>query len=188
MIKTYHQIIFYLNTIDINDLWINMNIKRNTKDILYLRRNFIYQRFNKYNNKQEFFRKFRIPSSSYYLMNHDTINESKNERNRLLVDMNSSHNRNDICSFVKEIVKPPQKALTIQSIQQTINKKFNIIFKKREIKEFLKSKLRFTYKKGCSTSIQVLSESHKYQKAIFASRIFKEIYDDQIINIDESSF
>ena len=67
--------------------------------------------------------------------------------------------------------------------------KFWVTERKRDIKNYLKSKLNYSYKKGDSTTYRGGSEEILYQKFIFSSRLLIQILENNlIINIDEWVF
>ena len=91
--------------------------------------------------------------------------------------------------FVTDYVRPPQLPWTIQSINDRLNHNFGVKNRKRDIKEYLKNSLKYSYKKGGSTTYKGASEKTKYLQSIFSSKLLREILNDKlIINIDEWSF
>ena len=50
--------------------------------------------------------------------------------------------------LIKELVKLPQKPLTIDMINNEITKSFGAKNRKRDIKAYLKKSLNYSYKKG----------------------------------------
>ena len=91
--------------------------------------------------------------------------------------------------FIRTYSKPPQIPLTIKSINELLNKKFWEKERKRDIKNYLKSELNYSYKKGGSTTYKGGSKEILYQKSIFSSRLLVQILEKKlIINIDESVF
>ena len=91
--------------------------------------------------------------------------------------------------FVREYIKPPQLPLTISNINEELSRNFGVKNRKREIKDYIKTNLNYSYKRGGSTTFKGESERIKYQQSIFSSRLLIEILNRKlIINIDECSF
>ena len=77
-------------------------------------------------------------------------------------------------------MKPTQKPLKIDIINNEITKSFGSKNMKRDIKAYLKKSLNYSYKKGGAT------EKALYFQSIFSSKILCEIISDKlIINVDE---
>ena len=96
---------------------------------------------------------------------------------------------NEEQQFIKEYVNPPQMPLTIQSINERMNQHFGIKNRKREIKEYLKKSLHYSYKKGGATTFKGGTKKTKYLQSIFSSRVLLEILRGKlIINVDEWVF
>ena len=86
----------------------------------------------------------------------------------------------------KELVKSLQKPLTIDIINNEITKSFGPKNRKRDIKEYLKKSLNYSYKKGGAITLKGATEKSLYFQSIFSSKILSEIMNDKlIINIDE---
>ena len=91
--------------------------------------------------------------------------------------------------FIKNYAKPPQIPLTIQNINEEVNKVFEVKWKKRKIKSFFKNLLNYSYKKGSAMIIKGTSSKTSYNQAIFSWKSLNEIKRRKLmINIDEWSF
>ena len=183
------QTVLYQNIINTKILWTDMSVKRNVSSIPKNKSNIICQKFKNYKNKQRFLREFNIPHSTYYYLRKKENDKNLKYSNCNVADSSSHSNNNEVWNFIKFVIKPPQKALTIENIRNKVHNAMGVSLKKREIKKFLKEKMRYSYRKGWSTSQKVKSSSHWMQRSIYYLRIFEEIYIDKlIINIDESWF
>ena len=86
-------------------------------------------------------------------------------------------------------MKPPQKPLTIDIINNEITKSFGSKNRKRDIKAYLKKSLNYSNKKGGATTLKGATEKALYFQSIFSSKILCEIMSDKlIINVDEWVF
>ena len=102
---------------------------------------------------------------------------------------NSKDSDKTILKIVEDYISPPQHPITVQNIQKIIYDNTKISINRRKVKEILKNKLNYTYKKGSFGSSWLKSKSSKIQKSIFSSQVFCDIYTNKlIVNIDESSF
>ena len=83
-------------------------------------------------------------------------------------------------------MKPHQKPLTTDIINNEITKSFGSKNRKRDIKAYLKKSLNYSYKKGRATTFKGATERAHYFQSIFSSKILCEIMNDKlIINVDE---
>ena len=83
-------------------------------------------------------------------------------------------------------MKPPQKPLTIDIINNEITKSFGYKNRKKDIKAYLKKSLNYSYKKEGVTTLKGSTEKALYFKSIFSSKILCEIMNDKlIINVSE---
>ena len=138
---------------------------------------------------KEISKKYNASISSVYKILKDHNDDSaSNKFIKLSINKYSVLNKEER-KFIKEYVQTPQFPLTLQSINNELNQKFWEKERKRDIKNYLKSELKYTYKKGSSTTSKSGSDSIKYQQSIFSARILQEIISNKIlINIDECSF
>ena len=91
--------------------------------------------------------------------------------------------------MIKEFIRPPQIPLTIKIINDEISKWFGAKDRRRDIKEYLKKSLKYSYKKKGATTFKGGSERTKYLQSIFSSKILNEIMSDKlIISVDEWVF
>ena len=150
---------------------------------------FICQRLNNFKSKREFLYHFQVPASSFYNMKKFSKDNLFKKNSNDIYNSSFMNSHNEISSIIRYFVKLPQIQLTLQRIQYKILHQEHIFIKKRDIKNIIKNKLQYSFKKCSSTSHKVLLDNHKFQKAIFSARIFTKIYEEKIIvNIDESSF
>ena len=129
------------------------------------------------------------PRSSIYKIINELKKSKKHEpwkpwKSRNYVKLNS-----DEQAFIKDYVSPPQVPLTIESINKKLNETFGFKNRKRDIKEYLKKELCYSYKKGGATTFKGGSQRTLFLQSTFSSRLLSKILDDKlIINVDECAF
>ena len=99
-------------------------------------------------NIKEIIKKYNTSASTVYKIIKDYKN--KTQLNNLNFEENNNKNYLNFQKqiSIKDYVKPPQISLTINSINNGLNKNFEEKWRKREIKKFLKDSLNYSYKKG----------------------------------------
>ena len=117
-----------------------------------LKYSFIFQRFKNYDSKSAFLEKFKVPYSTYYYMKK--LSDSKILQRDIDINMitNSKDSDKTILKIVEDYISPPQHHITVQNIQKFIYDNTKISINRRKVKEILKNKLNYTYKKGSSGS------------------------------------
>ena len=148
--------------------------------------------FNEYNSKKsirEISHSYNASASSIYNIVKCTL-MSKNYGGEPYSNDSLSNKLNyEEKQLIKELVKPPQKPLTIDIINNEITKSFGAKNRKRDIKSYLKKSLNYSYKKGGATTFKGATERALYFQSIFSSKILCEIMNNKlIINIDEWVF
>ena len=132
---------------------------------------------------------YNIPKSTIY---HFKRNKFKKNR-----DQNYDHSvlyqyrklNEDERKWIRDNTFPPQPPLTVAKINNDMNETFGIRDRRREIKRYLKNDMKFSYKKGNSTTLKGGSLQILLMQSIFSSRILSQIYQDRyLISIDEASF
>ena len=92
-------------------------------------------------------------------------------------------------TWISKYITPPKTPLTIKNIQTMLNFELKSKARTKDISNFLKNTLKYSYKKGSSTSIKGASSKIHLQKRIFWWRMMKNVLMKKyIVNIDESSF
>ena len=91
--------------------------------------------------------------------------------------------------FIEEFVRPPQIPLTINCINEVLNKGFESKCRKRDIKLYLKHWINYSYKKGGSSTLKGGNLRTQYLQWIFSSRTITLVLENKLlINIDEWIF
>ena len=154
-----------------------------------LQKKLIYQEYWWKTNLKEISNKYNVSVSSIYKIVKDYNSryiDSNISNREIKTDARLSLEEKIL---IQNFIKPPQIPVTIQSINDEVNKVFEFKWRKREIKLFLKNSLNYSYKKGSATTIKGASDKTKYCKSIFSSRALREITKNKLlINIDECSF
>ena len=87
------------------------------------------------------------------------------------------------------MINPPTNAITVKMIVEGLEENFLNKYKKHEVKLLLKNDLKYSYKKGRSTTFGGSTYKNQILKKIFALRLWTQIYNkNYIINIDEAAF
>ena len=149
----------------------------------------IYREYWDKTNLKEISKKYNATISSIYKIVNDF--KAKDWDYRFFKPVGNTDNFLSLEEqyFIQNYVKPPQIPLTIQSINEEVNKAFETKWRKREIKSFLKNSLNYSYKKGSAMTIKGASSKTSYNQAIFSWRTLNEIiWGKLMINIDEWSF
>ena len=130
-----------------------------------------------------------MPVSSIYKIVKSMRTSLHNNRDENLDAQFSYKLNEEERQFIRGFVKPPQIPLTIESIHSELSKNFCTQSRKRDIKQYLKKSLHYSYKKGGATTFKGGTQKTNYLQSIFASKILCKIMDDKlIINIDEWVF
>ena len=92
-------------------------------------------------------------------------------------------------TFIYDSIKPPTFPMNWSKIWGNFFKKFGLSLNKRELKEFLKKDLNFSFKRGSSTVRLKNINDDTRMKQIFSLEILNSIINKKlIINIDEVWF
>ena len=145
--------------------------------------------YSEHKSIKEISRKYKASISSIYnFIKHDQLRTNTNCYQ--LVEQTSTWQLNkNKKDFIENLVRPSTYPLTIDKINKELRKTFGAHSRKRDIKEFLKNSLHYSFKKGDQTTKKGGWYKTKQLQSIFSSRILKEIMDNKlIVNIDESSF
>ena len=154
-----------------------------------LQKRMILWDYSEHKSIREISRKYKASISSIYnFIKNDQLRTNTNCCQ--LVEQTSTWQLNkNKKDFIENLVRPPTYPLTIDKINKELRKTFGAHSRKRDIKEFLKNSLHYSFKKGGSTTKKGGWYKTKQLQSIFSSRILKEIMDNKlIVNIDESSF
>ena len=108
--------------------------------------------YSEHKSITEISRKYKASTSSIYnFIKLDTLRANTNCCQ--LVEQTSTwqltQNKKD---FIENLVRPPTYPLTIDKINKELRKTFGAYSRKRDIKEFLKNSLHYSFKKGGSTT------------------------------------
>ena len=91
--------------------------------------------------------------------------------------------------LIKKWLNPPQKPITIARIKSKIKEELGVEYKIHQLRAYVRNKLRFRFKKGCSRPPKYTTPSIAKSKFIFWTDLLRHILNgDLIFNIDESSF
>ena len=93
-------------------------------------------------------------------------------------------------TYIRRLVNPPTFPITIKkNFKNSIDKTFDSNTKELDIREFLRTDLRFSYKRGSSRPVTSKKKTSVYLWSIFSSRILSAVYKKRlIVNIDKSSY
>ena len=134
-------------------------------------------------------RALKIPKSTFYMLKKELYKENlqyylQKRRSKVFDPLSSTQKE-----YISKIVKPPTSSETIRSIQDRIKHDLGEQVKPNWIKQFMKSGIRYSYKRGSNRNLRAQDPDSIYMKAIFSWNLFNDIRDGNlIINIDESSF
>ena len=91
--------------------------------------------------------------------------------------------------FIYSRIKPPTSPFTLSSIEKDFYEEFGLSINKREPKWFIKNDLQFSFKKGGSSTKNVVDHKNKLMKSIFSWDLLSAIMENTyLINVDEVSF
>ena len=90
---------------------------------------------------------------------------------------------------IKGFVKPPQRPTTLGKICQHVYKETNVEVTQHQIRKFLKTTMRYSFKKGFSRPPKYLSIYSSTATTLFCTSLLKQIMANKIIvNVDEWGF
>ena len=133
--------------------------------------------------------KFNVSKSTWYYLirNKNKIYDEAISKENIYKDI-FGLNKNEM-NLISEYIKPPKAPLTIKNILNMWNSSVKNEIKAKDISNFIKKNLNYSYKKGSSTSFRGASRKIHLQQKIFSWRMLKNILMKKyIVNIDESSF
>ena len=91
--------------------------------------------------------------------------------------------------LIMKWLNPPQKPITITRIKSKIKEELGVKYKIHLLRAYVRNKLRFRFKKGCSRLLKYTTQSIAKSKFIFWTNLLRQILNENLIlNIDESSF
>ena len=192
-------IILYLGQIDsINKFssysseWAERLANRKSKArIGVFQKEFLMEELEKYpDNRWQILFHYNIPPSTYYKLKNDRHSiELAIKKARLNGVSDDSEMTDEEKKYIKFLVTPPRPPLTIKLINEKLSNVFGQRDRAKKIRQFMKSDMRYSFKKGSSRPFKVLSPKSDIMNGIFWWKLLSLICRDAlIINIDESSF
>ena len=132
---------------------------------------------------------YKIPKCSLYHIIRNNLNGNKNgEYDHSIIHKNLKPRKEEI-EWIKNNTFPPKPPLTTTNLNRKMAEIFGIKDRRRDIKNIIKNEMKFSYKKGSSTTSVGGSNQTKFMQSVLASRILYQIYNSNyMISIDEASF
>ena len=132
---------------------------------------------------------FNLPKSTVYYLKNKYIQKDWSKRQAIDIYQDLFELKLAEIKTIDQIVEPPTTPLTIKWILDRWCSIDNTYIKQKNIANYLKRHLNYSFKKGSSTTYKGASNKVMLQQSIFAWRILSRVLSNKyIINIDESSF
>ena len=94
-----------------------------------------------------------------------------------------------IVSTLEEVVRPPKAPMTLPIIGRLFKKKTNIDLTRHQLRTYMKNNLRYSYIKGSSRPLKILSPDHIIRRGLFSIKVLGILLGDKIAaNYDECNF
>ena len=94
-----------------------------------------------------------------------------------------------VVEAIERYMRPPMLPITIKYIKQKVHKEWELNYSDWKVARFVKQRLKYSYKKGCSRPPKVGGSKNIVAKGWFAVELLIVIHSRKIvINVDESSF